>query len=367
MQACRWRRWIRRSWGPRPRRSSRLARPRALLLGGHGVPADRDRVDPAVRAHQRSLRPQDRGLPDREIVIFLIASVLAGLSQNMGRFIAPRLAGLALVDCCPSRWRSAADVVAPRERGRYVGYFGAVWGFASVVGPLLGGFFVDNLSRRWIFTSICRSARSPGSRPAPSSTCHSRSGIRRSIMSVPRCSSERCQLRPGPVLDRRGVRMADASQCRWPASVLLLLPSSAGGESRVRDPILLLGDCFVAAHSASATRCCSSAARSRRRHLPADLSADRRRCLTDRIRAAPAPHRRVDHRLHRQRSTGQRYGRYKAFPILGTAVASTAIYLLSRWIRRRRRWMASVFMALLGIGLGLVMQVLIVAVQEQRR
>jgi MFS family permease len=43
------------------------------------------------------------------------------------------------------------DIIAPRDRGRYQGFFGAVFGVSTVIGPLLGGFFVDNLSWRWIF------------------------------------------------------------------------------------------------------------------------------------------------------------------------------------------------------------------------
>ena len=50
-----------------------------------------------------------------------------------------------------SRRRSVGDVVSPRDRGRYQGLFGAVFGVTSVVGPLIGGFLVDNASWRWVF------------------------------------------------------------------------------------------------------------------------------------------------------------------------------------------------------------------------
>jgi EmrB/QacA subfamily drug resistance transporter len=86
------------------------------------------------------------------IVVFLLASALCGASRNMYELIGFRgLQGIGGGGLISLVFAIVGDVIPPRERGRYQGYFGAVFGVSSVVGPLAGGFAVDSLSWRYIF------------------------------------------------------------------------------------------------------------------------------------------------------------------------------------------------------------------------
>lgn len=86
------------------------------------------------------------------IAVFLAGSALSGISQDMGELIAFRaFQGLGAGGLFALAWAIIGEIISPRERGRYQGYLGAMFAVASVAGPLLGGFFAEELSWRWVF------------------------------------------------------------------------------------------------------------------------------------------------------------------------------------------------------------------------
>jgi EmrB/QacA subfamily drug resistance transporter len=93
-----------------------------------------------------------RAIFQAAIVIFLIGSALCGIAQNMPQLIGFRaLQGIGGGGLLAIAFSIIGDIIPPRERGRYQGYFGAVWGASAVAGPLLGGWFTDGPGWRWIF------------------------------------------------------------------------------------------------------------------------------------------------------------------------------------------------------------------------
>jgi EmrB/QacA subfamily drug resistance transporter len=86
------------------------------------------------------------------IVLFLVGSALSGLSQNMTQLIAFRaLQGIGAGALFPISLAVIGDLFSPRERGRYQGLFGAVFGISFVAGPFIGGFLTDHVSWHWVF------------------------------------------------------------------------------------------------------------------------------------------------------------------------------------------------------------------------
>jgi EmrB/QacA subfamily drug resistance transporter len=302
------------------------------------------------------------------LLVFLAGSALCGQSRSLDELIAFRaLQGLGGGGLMVSAQAAIGDVVPPRERGRYTGLFGAVFGLASVAGPLLGGFLTTNLSWRWIFyvnlpLGVAALFVLAATLPAASERVHHTIDYLGVALLAVGLSAIVLAASLG------GTSYAWGSPVivgLWAAGVVALAAFLVC-ERHAREPVLpprLLRNRVFAVTSAVGF-VVGFALFGAVTYLPLFLQVVKGASPTGSgLQLVPL----MGGLLITSIASGQvitRTGRYKAFPIAGTAVMTVGLYLLSTMDSTSGRGLIFVFMFVLGLGLGMVMQVLVLAVQN---
>ena len=302
------------------------------------------------------------------IVIFLVGSALCGISQNMSELIVFRaVQGLGAGGLFVVTLAVVADVIPPRERGRYQGYFGGVFGLATVIGPLLGGFFVDNLSWRWIFYvnvplgAVALAVIAVAFRTRVRHQSHTIDYLGAALLAGALTSIVLFTSLGGTTYAWRSAQIVVLILLS-----IVLVPAFLLVERSAREPIMPLS--IFRNRTFSVTSgigfVVGIALFGAVTYLPLYLQITKGTSATrSGLQLTPM----MAGLLVTSILSGQlisRWGRYRPFPIVGTAVIVVAMALLATLAVGTPLWVTVVYMIVLGLGLGLVMQVLILAVQN---